>query len=111
MKRRRIVVAMHSGLMPPESSEGMTAAELHPVKQEYDVCVTLEELGHDVLRVGVDDELAPLRRALISSAHQTGRVHTGGEALANANCGLVRRCSPRCSLSVTTSRLAFRVLR
>lgn len=64
MKRRRIVVAMHSGLMPPESSEGMTAAELHPVKQEYDVCVTLEELGHDVLRVGVDDELAPLRRAL-----------------------------------------------
>ncbi|MEO0650231.1 MAG: D-alanine--D-alanine ligase, partial [Planctomycetota bacterium] len=64
MSKQRIVVAMHSNLVPPDSVEGLSEAELHPIKQEYDVCVTLEDLGHDVIRVGVDDELAPLRRAL-----------------------------------------------
>ena len=64
MSKRRIVVAMHSNLVPPGSIEGLSEDELHPIKQEYDVCVTLEDLGHEVVRIGVDDELAPLRRAL-----------------------------------------------
>ncbi|MDF1797971.1 MAG: ATP-grasp domain-containing protein [Planctomycetota bacterium] len=64
MKKLRILVAMHAELVPPESIEGLSEEELHPIKLEYDVLTTLEGLGHEVRGIGVTDDLGPLRDAL-----------------------------------------------
>lgn len=55
---------MHEDLIPPDSIEGMSEAEVQPIKTEYDVCAALTRLGHDVHKLGLHDELKLLRRAL-----------------------------------------------
>lgn len=64
MKPRRIVVAMHGELVPPENAAELGVEAIDAYKMEYDVCTTLEAQGHDVARVGVEDELRPLRLAM-----------------------------------------------
>ncbi|QDU83533.1 Ddl-like protein [Planctomycetes bacterium Pla163] len=64
MRRRRILLLVHEGLEPPASIEGLSSQEMAPFKAEYDVRVTLEELGHDVRVLGLGDELGPLRDAI-----------------------------------------------
>ena len=61
-RKLRVAVLMHQDLMPPPSIKGMDEQEINPFKMELDVCNTLEALGHQVIRVGVEDELAPIRR-------------------------------------------------
>jgi D-alanine-D-alanine ligase len=65
MKRLRILALMHEDLVPPEDTTGVetTTAEW---KMEYDVTVTLRELGHEVRSLGLRAELSPLREALES---------------------------------------------
>ncbi|MFT7680137.1 MAG: D-alanine-D-alanine ligase [Planctomycetota bacterium] len=64
MKKRRILLLMHKALVPPESIEGLSEAEINPWKMEYDVRKTLRDLGHEVRVVGVEDELRPIRNAI-----------------------------------------------
>ena len=64
MKKLRVVVMMHAELVPPDSTEGLAEEEVHKWKMEYDVMASLENLGHEVLGVGMEDEFGPLRRAL-----------------------------------------------
>jgi D-alanine-D-alanine ligase len=61
MKRLRILVLVHPDLVPPESSEGYTEAQINPWKTEYDVVSTLRGAGHEVKPLGVSDELKPIR--------------------------------------------------
>ena len=63
MKPLKILALMHAGLVPPE---GATAADAHHSdwKTEYDVATTLQEMGHQVLALGVAGELAPIRQAI-----------------------------------------------
>lgn len=63
-KPLRIVLMSHEDLIPPESIEGMTPAAIGPIKTEYDVATALGALGHEVIKLGVHDELAPLRKAI-----------------------------------------------
>ena len=63
MKRLRVLVLMHESLVPPTSLEGYTEAEILEWKTEFDVVATLRELGHEVLPLGVYDDLGDLRRA------------------------------------------------
>jgi len=60
-KKRRVMVLMHPDLIPPESAEGvdLTAVEW---RTEYDVVTGLRELGHEVLAVGVRDDLLVIRK-------------------------------------------------
>ncbi len=55
---------MHESLVPPESMDGYTEAEILEWKTEYDVVMTLREMGHEVLPVGVCDDLGDIRRAI-----------------------------------------------
>ena len=68
MKRRgrkyRVLLLMHEDLTPPETLEGMSDEEIDPIKTEYDVWVALQHLGHEVVKLGIHDELGPLRRTL-----------------------------------------------
>ncbi len=69
MSRRklRIAVLMHKELLPPASLEGLDEKAINAFKVEYDVCTTLAQLGHEVIQVGVEDELAPIRHAMRDS--------------------------------------------
>jgi D-alanine-D-alanine ligase len=63
-RKQRILVMMHEELVPPADVSGLSEAEIDPFKTEYDVVQGLRELEHEVVTLGLHDELAPLRRAL-----------------------------------------------
>jgi D-alanine-D-alanine ligase len=64
MRRLRVVVLMDVELVPPDNLEGVSDEEMLPWKSEYDVMVTLKELGHDTEALGVSDDLGVIRRNL-----------------------------------------------
>jgi len=64
LKRRRIIVLVHESLIPPDDISGLSEAEIEPFKTEFDVREGLRWLGHEVLMIGLSDELSPLRMAL-----------------------------------------------
>src|SRR5258708_19519289 len=61
MKRLRVLVLVHPELVPPDSLKGHTEQEINEWKTEYDVASTLVEAGHEVRRLGVENELKPIR--------------------------------------------------
>ncbi len=63
-RRLRILVPMHEALVPPDSIEGLTDKQIKPWKTEYDVVTALLELGHDVRKQGLADDLGVLRQAI-----------------------------------------------
>lgn len=63
MRKLRVLVLMHETLVPPESLDGYTQEEILEWQTEYDVVSTLKEMGHEVLPLGVYDDLGDLRRA------------------------------------------------
>jgi len=64
MRKLRVLLLMHHDLVPPDSIEGLSDAEIHPWKMEFDVRDGLRMLDHEVLPLGVEDELLPIRRAI-----------------------------------------------
>lgn len=65
-RRLRVLVLMHDELVPPDSIEGLSEQEVNRFRTEYDVCVTLGELGHEVFRLGVRSDLATIREGMES---------------------------------------------
>lgn len=63
MNNLRILALMHEGMVPPDN---IGAYDLLAVdwKMEYDVISTLEEIGHDVLKLGVSSDLGAIRKAI-----------------------------------------------
>jgi D-alanine-D-alanine ligase len=61
MKKLRVLAMMHPDLIPPDDVSALSEKELFDVKTEYDVCTTLVGLGHEVRKLGVQDELLPIR--------------------------------------------------
>jgi D-alanine-D-alanine ligase len=63
MKKLRVAALMDADLVPPDNVAGvdLSAAEW---KTEYDVVSQLRELGHEVLPVGVRDDLMVIRKAV-----------------------------------------------
>lgn len=64
MKRLRILVLMHPSLVPPDSMKGYSEKESYDWKTEYDVVSTLRRMRHEVHKLGVQDELLPIRQAV-----------------------------------------------
>src|SRR6202034_2785291 len=64
MKKQRVLVVLHSSLIPPDSLEGRTEKEMAEWRTEYDVISTLKARGHEVLCVGVLDSLTELRTSI-----------------------------------------------
>lgn len=59
-----MLVLMHEDLIPPADISGLSPSEVLPFATEYDVVTAMQWLGHEAIKLGVHDELAPLRRAL-----------------------------------------------
>ena len=65
MKKLRVLALMHEGLVPPENQDGVDLATVE-WKTEFDVMTTLHDLGHEVMAVGVRDDLGVIRKAIES---------------------------------------------
>ena len=63
MKTLRILALMHADLVPPEDVTGIDTTAVD-WKMEFDVTVTLRNLGHEVFNLGVGDDLGIIRRAI-----------------------------------------------
>jgi D-alanine-D-alanine ligase len=64
MSKLRVLVLVREGHVPPETLDGVTEQELDQWKAEFDVCETLRRLGHEIMPLGVYDDLSPIRAAL-----------------------------------------------
>jgi len=64
MRKRRVLVIMHPDFVPPESVKGLSEEEQLEFRTEADVLGGLKALGHEVMPLGLIDDLAPLRRAI-----------------------------------------------
>ena len=66
MKRKlRALVLVHATLVPPDSIRGLPEKEVDEWRTEYDVISHLKSAGHEVMPLGVSDNLSELRRAII----------------------------------------------
>jgi D-alanine-D-alanine ligase len=64
MRRLRVLVLMHPDFVPPDTTDGYTARQIHEWKTEYDVVSTLRAAGHEVRPLGVQEEIKPVREAI-----------------------------------------------
>jgi len=64
MRKLRILVLVHSDLVPPDDLEGCTDKQIAEWKTEYDVVSHLRILGHDVQPLGVSSDLGVIRAAI-----------------------------------------------
>jgi len=65
-KKLRILLLCHESLIPPDSIDGLSDAEVAPYKTEFDVCATLREMGHTVWPIGLGSDLAIIKNAIDS---------------------------------------------
>ena len=63
MKPLRILALLHQELMPPEDTSGHDVRNAE-WKMEFDVIESLECMGHDVRRLGLDADLSVLPKAI-----------------------------------------------
>ena len=61
MKPRRVLVVVHSSLVPPDSLQGLDPRQIQDWRAEYDVITTLRASGHQVQVLGVLDSLVELK--------------------------------------------------
>ena len=64
MKRLKVLALMHPDLVPPPDAASLSPEVRFRYKTEYDVTSTLQQLGHEVKALGVQDELHPIRDAV-----------------------------------------------
>lgn len=64
MKHLRVLVLAHQDLIPPDNVESYSDKDYQEWKTEFDVISTLRESGHEVLPLGVYDNLGVIRQAM-----------------------------------------------
>jgi D-alanine-D-alanine ligase len=62
--KQRVLVLVHSTLVPPDSLKGLSEREIDEWRTEYDVISQLKAAGHEVMPLGMSDSLSELRRAI-----------------------------------------------
>ena len=65
MRKLRVLVIVHSTLIPPDTLEGATEKEIEEWRTEYDVISHLKAAGHEVRPIGISDSLSELRREIL----------------------------------------------
>lgn len=65
MRKRRVMVLVREGLVPPDTLEGHDERQIAEWKSEFDVVATLKDMGHDARPVGVYNDLGPIRRNIL----------------------------------------------
>jgi D-alanine-D-alanine ligase len=63
MRKLRVLALMHKELVPPEDTTGRDISTAD-WKTEYDVSTAIRDLGHELLSIGLGDELRGIRKTL-----------------------------------------------
>jgi D-alanine-D-alanine ligase len=63
VRKLRVLVLMHDYMVPPDDVSGYDLLEVQ-WKTEHDILVTLGDMGHDIRKVGVGDDLSVVRRVV-----------------------------------------------
>jgi len=63
MKKLRVLALMHDYMVPPDDTSGHNLATVE-WKTEFDVASTLEDIGHEVRKLGVKDDLGLIRQTV-----------------------------------------------
>jgi D-alanine-D-alanine ligase len=63
-KRLRVLALMHDDLVPPETRDRAKEQDLPDWRTEFDVVEALQVLGHEVVKLGVGDDVAAIRDAV-----------------------------------------------
>jgi len=64
MKKLRVLALIHKEYVPPEDAGTVEETRGKPWRMERDVLATLKELGHEVQVLPINDEVAPIRKAI-----------------------------------------------
>jgi D-alanine-D-alanine ligase len=64
MKQLRVMLLVHSTLVPPDDLHHWEDPRMEKYQTEHDVKTTLLKLGHEVEVVGVYDDIAPIRKTI-----------------------------------------------
>ncbi len=64
MKKLRVLILAHQDLIPPADVTSYSDEEYQDWKTEFDVISTLREAGHEVMPLGVYDDLGVIREAI-----------------------------------------------
>lgn len=64
MKKLRVLVLAHQDLIPPDDVTDYSDESYQDWKTEFDVISTLREAGHEVIPLGVYDDLGVIREAI-----------------------------------------------
>ena len=64
MRRLRVIVLMHEDLVPPDDPSALSPEKQAEIQCEWDVVRTLRASGHEVVSLGLYDDLTVLRRAI-----------------------------------------------
>ncbi|MBX3422978.1 MAG: ATP-grasp domain-containing protein [Pirellulaceae bacterium] len=67
MKPLRVLTLVNASFIPPETMDGKSEREINEWKTEFDVVSTLKEMGHEVEILGLNDDISPLRQAILES--------------------------------------------
>lgn len=63
-KVHRVLVLLDKDLMPPDTLVGQDDKDIEKWRMEFDVISTLRKQGHDVVALGVTDDLSVIRKAV-----------------------------------------------
>ncbi len=63
-RKLRVLTLMQANRVPPDNVHEIPEKEFNQYRTDYDVLIGLEDLGHEVLRLGLGDEMLPLRNML-----------------------------------------------
>jgi D-alanine-D-alanine ligase len=63
-KKYRVLLMVHETLVPPVDAADLGESRLDEIRSELDVLRTLRRLGHEVVVIGIGDELTQLRATI-----------------------------------------------
>ena len=69
MKALRVLALMHDYLVPPDDTDGVDVVQA-PWKMEFDVVSHLADMGHQVRKIGVKQDLGVIGQAIADFAPQ-----------------------------------------
>jgi len=64
MKKLRVMMLTHAYMIPPDDLKDHNDPRIESFRTEFDVRDALIKLGHEVLIVGLNDDLTPVRQAI-----------------------------------------------
>lgn len=64
MKKLRVMMLTHAYMLPPDDLKSRSDPRIESFRTEFDVREALTNLGHEVILVGLNDDITPVRKSI-----------------------------------------------